>query len=80
MYTSEFLDNVTLDNFNNINFFCNEFMVLPVHLWFILGYYGGLSGLEMAGVYFIGIKDTFECFMMVLNYRAAVLKPRRLKG
>ena len=22
----------------------------------------------------IGIKDIFECFMMVLNYRAAVLK------
>ena len=26
--------------------------------------------------YNIGIKDIFECFMMVLNYRAAVLKPQ----
>ena len=24
----------------------------------------------------IGIKDIFECFMMVLNYRSATLKPR----
>ena len=24
----------------------------------------------------IGIKDKFSCFMMVLNYRSAVLKPR----
>ena len=30
--------------------------------------------------YNIGIKDIFECFMMVLNYRAAALKPRSLKG
>ena len=28
----------------------------------------------------IGIKDTFECFMMVLNYRSATLKPRSPKG
>ena len=28
----------------------------------------------------IGIKDIFECFMMVLNYRSAVLKPRSSKG
>ena len=27
-----------------------------------------------------GIKDIFECFMMVLNYRAAVLQPPSLKG
>ena len=31
-------------------------------------------------LYNIGIKDTFECFMMVLNYRAAVLKPRSPKA
>ena len=30
--------------------------------------------------YVIGIKDIFECFMMVLNYRAAVLKARSPKG
>ena len=30
--------------------------------------------------YIIGIKDVFECFMMVLNYRVAVLKPRSPKG
>ena len=30
--------------------------------------------------YIIGIKDIFECFMMVLNYRAAALKPRSPKG
>ena len=27
-------------------------------------------------VFTIGIKDIFECFMMVLNYRSSVLKPR----
>ena len=28
----------------------------------------------------IGIKDIFECFMMVLNYRTAVLKPLKPEG
>ena len=28
----------------------------------------------------IGIKDVFECFMMVLNYRSAALKPQSPKG
>ena len=27
-----------------------------------------------------GMKDIFECFMMVFNYRLAVLKPRSPKG
>ena len=31
-------------------------------------------------VFNIGIKDVFECFMMDLNYRAAILKPRSPKG
>ena len=31
-------------------------------------------------LFIIGIKDVFECFMMDLNYRAAILKPRSPKG
>ena len=42
-------------------------------------YFGPLLSTR-CGRYSIGIKDIFECFMMVLNYRAAVLKSQSPKG
>ena len=55
---------------------------LPFLFCFIGGF--KLEILTVAGlipaVYIIGIKDIFECFMMVLNYRSAVLKPEGLSA
>ena len=58
-------------SYNIVIFICDIFFFCICHSGSFPIVHGSLN---------IGIKDIFECFMMVLNYRAAVLKARSPKG